>query len=84
MEAPTTKKKDSLTGCLGEANLQLNSTNFMRQFRDPDSRELKQLTAQQFMEVWEHYDDDGENMMMTRMAQFLDISTSEKNCRFFF
>lgn len=37
----------------------LNSTNFMRQFRDADSRELKQLTAQQFMEVWEHYDEDG-------------------------
>ena len=31
----------------------------MRQFRDSESRELKQLTAQQFMEVWEHYDDDG-------------------------
>ena len=34
--------------------------NFMRQFRDAESRELKQLTAQQFMEVWDHYDDDGE------------------------
>jgi hypothetical protein len=37
----------------------LNTTNFMRQFRDSESRELKQLTAQQFMDVWEHYDDDG-------------------------
>lgn len=36
------------------------ATNFMRQFRDPDSRELKKLSANQFMEVWSHYDKDGE------------------------
>lgn len=35
------------------------ATNFMRQFRDPDSRELKKLSANQFMEVWSHYDKDG-------------------------
>lgn len=35
------------------------STNFMRQFRDKDSRKLKQFTATQFMEVWSHYDKDG-------------------------
>lgn len=34
--------------------------NFMRQFRDPESRELKKLSANQFMEVWSHYDKDGE------------------------
>ncbi|XP_042892958.1 calbindin-32-like [Penaeus japonicus] len=34
--------------------------NFMRQFRDDESRELKKLTANQFMEVWSHYDADGE------------------------
>lgn len=34
-------------------------TNFMRQFRDAESRELKKLTANQFMEVWGHYDEDG-------------------------
>lgn len=33
--------------------------NFMRQFRDPESRELKKLSANQFMEVWSHYDKDG-------------------------
>ncbi|GAB6032563.1 Calbindin-32 [Chamberlinius hualienensis] len=33
--------------------------NFMRQFREKDSRELKKLTANQFMEVWSHYDKDG-------------------------
>lgn len=34
--------------------------NFMRQYRDPDSRELKKLSANQFMDVWSHYDKDGE------------------------
>uniref|UniRef100_T1JJM2 EF-hand domain-containing protein n=1 Tax=Strigamia maritima TaxID=126957 RepID=T1JJM2_STRMM len=33
-------------------------SNFMRQFREKDSRELKQLTANQFMDVWSHYDRD--------------------------
>ncbi|CAG7827852.1 unnamed protein product [Allacma fusca] len=33
--------------------------NFMRQFRDPQSKELKKLTANQFTEVWSHYDKDG-------------------------
>ena len=36
------------------------ATNFMRQYRDPQSRELKKLSANQFMEVWSHYDKDGE------------------------
>ena len=44
----------------GTAKGKLDTSNFMRQFRDSDSRELKQLTAVQFMEVWDHYDDDGE------------------------
>lgn len=34
--------------------------NFMRQYRDPESRELKKLSANQFMDVWAHYDNDGE------------------------
>ena len=33
--------------------------NFLQQFRDEQSKELKQLTASQFMEVWSHYDIDG-------------------------
>ena len=37
--------------------------NFMRQFRDSDSLELKKLSAAQFMEVWEHYDSDGKNFL---------------------
>ena len=35
------------------------ASNFLRQFRDKDSRELQQLSAAQFMKVWEHYDEDG-------------------------
>ena len=37
------------------------ANNFMRQFRDAESRQLKKLTANQFMEVWSHYDEDGES-----------------------
>ncbi len=35
------------------------SLNFMRQFRDKNTRQLKNLTSVQFMEVWSHYDNDG-------------------------
>ncbi|KAH7982774.1 hypothetical protein HPB52_007077 [Rhipicephalus sanguineus] len=37
-----------------------SSANFMRQFRDKKTRELKNLTASQFMDVWSHYDKDGQ------------------------
>ena len=37
----------------------LSSTNFLRQFRNAESRELNKLSAVQFMEVWDHYDNDG-------------------------
>jgi hypothetical protein len=35
--------------------------NFLRQFRDEQSKEFKQLTASQFMEIWSHYDTDSMN-----------------------
>ncbi|CAF0987099.1 unnamed protein product [Rotaria sp. Silwood1] len=38
---------------------QRTKENFLRQFRDEQSKELKQLTAAQFMEIWSHYDTDG-------------------------
>ncbi|KAL7631374.1 UNVERIFIED_CONTAM: hypothetical protein RMT77_018324 [Armadillidium vulgare] len=47
--SPGKKKVDPAEKC----------NNFMRQFRDAESRELKKLTANQFMEVWSHYDEDG-------------------------
>lgn len=40
-------------------NCHRKKENFLRQFRDEQSRELKQLTATQFMEIWSHYDVDG-------------------------
>ncbi|CAG0878711.1 unnamed protein product [Darwinula stevensoni] len=33
--------------------------NFLRKFRDEQSRQLLTLTAAQFMEIWNHYDADG-------------------------
>jgi len=51
----------SSTSC-GELKVNVEKCqNFMRQFRDPQSREMKKLTANQFMEVWSHYDKDGES-----------------------
>lgn len=47
----------------GEGGAKLDTSNFMRQFRDSDSLELKRLSAAQFMEVWEHYDSDGEKII---------------------
>ena len=42
----------------------LSSTNFLRQFRsDENSGELGKLSSVQFMEVWEHYDKDGDIMI---------------------
>ena len=38
------------------------SSNFLRQFRDLKTREFKLLSAQQFMEVWNHYDTDGKGL----------------------
>lgn len=40
------------------------ASNFMRQYRDPTSRELKKLSANQFMEVWSHYDKDGKGIIL--------------------
>lgn len=39
------------------------AANFLRQFRDAESRELQQLSAAQFMEIWEHYDTDGNGLI---------------------
>ncbi|XP_037301731.1 calbindin-32-like [Manduca sexta] len=56
------------------------ATNFMRQFRDPDSRELKKLSANQFMEVWSHYDRDGNGYIEgTELDGFLKEFVSSAN-----
>lgn len=41
------------------SNVSKQSRNFMSQFRDNKTKELKNLTSAQFMEVWSHYDHDG-------------------------
>jgi hypothetical protein len=38
---------------------QTTAANFMSKFRDKDTRVLKNLNSQQFMEVWNNYDKDG-------------------------
>ncbi|XP_025828867.1 calbindin-32 isoform X4 [Agrilus planipennis] len=56
------KGKNMTAASEQQANKRLNlekAANFMRQYRDPDSKELKKLSANQFMEVWSHYDKDG-------------------------
>jgi Ca2+-binding EF-hand superfamily protein len=58
----------------------LDGTNFMRQFRDEESRELKKLSAAQFMEVWEHYDSDGNGFIEgTELDGFLREFVSSVN-----
>lgn len=48
--------------------------NFMRQYRDPDSHEIVKLSANQFMEVWSHYDKDGKTFnplfKLTKLRKF--------------
>lgn len=50
---------DAAAAAQKKLNLE-KATNFMKQYRDPHSRELKKLSANQFMDVWSHYDKDGE------------------------
>jgi hypothetical protein len=37
--------------------------NFLKQYVDGESMELKRLSANQFMEIWENYDKDGINTL---------------------
>lgn len=60
--------------------------NFMRQYRDPESRELKKLSAGQFMEVWAHYDKDGINFctFIIILHHHLHTNLYLQFCMFFF
>ncbi|KAH9416871.1 Calbindin-32 [Dermatophagoides pteronyssinus] len=54
--------------------------NFMRQFRDKNTRQLKNLTSTQFMEVWSHYDHDGNGYIEGReLDNFLREFVSSVN-----
>ncbi|XP_050543823.1 calbindin-32 [Daktulosphaira vitifoliae] len=56
------------------------ATNFMKQYRDPQSRELKKLSANQFMDVWSHYDKDGNGYIEgTELDGFLREFVSSAN-----
>jgi hypothetical protein len=44
---------------VNEQQRQNKKENFLRQFRDEQSKEIKPLTATQFLEIWSHYDTDG-------------------------
>lgn len=54
---------DAGEGGAGEGEVKRKASradnNFLRQFRDTQSRQFRQFTASQFMEVWNHYDLDG-------------------------
>ncbi|XP_022256598.1 calbindin-32-like isoform X3 [Limulus polyphemus] len=50
--------------------------NFMRQFRDRNTRKLKNLTSAQFMEVWSHYDADGELVDSSLIKRYGMLSES--------
>lgn len=43
---------------------QQTAVNFMSKFRDKDTRMLKNLNSQQFIEVWNNYDKDGEYFVL--------------------
>jgi len=64
---------DAAAAAQKKLNLE-KATNFMKQYRDPHSRELKKLSANQFMDVWSHYDKDGEFVRI----KIITISSSLK------
>lgn len=53
--------------------------NFLRQFRDKETREFKQITAGQFMDVWNHYDSDGKNFITIDGFVLLKLSSQSTN-----
>ncbi len=44
--------------------------NFLKQYVDGESMELKRLSANQFMEIWENYDKDGINTLIKNKIKF--------------
>ncbi|CAL8135305.1 unnamed protein product [Orchesella dallaii] len=77
--AAATMKSSTSSGQINKVNVE-KCANFMRQFRDPQSRELKKLTANQFMEVWSHYDKDGNGYIEgTELDGFLKEFVSSVN-----
>ena len=71
-EVAKAKKEGTITTADGNP---FSTSNFLRQFRDKDSRELQQLSAAQFMKVWEHYDEDGKLFLILKLFSFQMTST---------
>jgi hypothetical protein len=61
---------------VSEHQRQRKKENFLRQFRDEESKEIKPLTAAQFMEIWSHYDTDGKIIIInkTKMIYLFDFN----------
>ncbi|XP_023701372.1 calbindin-32 isoform X4 [Cryptotermes secundus] len=79
MAAATAAEAAAAAARAKKLNLE-KATNFMRQYRDPQSRELKKLSANQFMEVWSHYDKDGNGYIEgTELDGFLREFVSSAN-----
>lgn len=65
---------DSAAAAAAAKRVQIEKAhNFMRQYRDPESRELKKLSANQFMDVWAHYDKDGMYIRLCHLFDCLDF-----------
>lgn len=45
------------------APVESKRTNFLSQFRDPKTRALTKLTAVEFLNCWQHYDQDGNGFL---------------------
>ena len=71
-EVAKAKKDGTITTADGNP---FSTSNFLRQFRDKDSRELQQLSAAQFMKVWEHYDEDGKLFLIVILKCFNGLVT---------
>ncbi|XP_050396184.1 calbindin-32 [Patella vulgata] len=55
-----------------EKDIAAASKNFLRQFRDINTREFKKISASQFNDVWTHYDQDGNGYIEgTELDNFL-------------
>lgn len=77
--APAAMSTAASEAAIKKLNLE-KATNFMRQYRDPQSRELRKLSAHQFMEVWSHYDKDGNGYIEgTELDGFLREFVSSAN-----
>ncbi|XP_018799500.1 PREDICTED: calbindin-32 isoform X2 [Bactrocera latifrons] len=81
MESPSAATASAAAAAAAAKRVQIEKAhNFMRQYRDPESRELKKLSANQFMDVWAHYDKDGNGYIEgTELDGFLREFVSSAN-----